>query len=238
MKTYFFFQRDRSIMILMMLLLVYTFLSFEGIQAEEINSNTPQVQVPQFCSVINKNGNPFLNTFQTELKNNRDFIEIYEEVKTTYHEQTNTQFNTEIEKLISGFSKGAENMCIPFEYEISTHPLRVSYEVMNRIEQYECALLEYIKNPPPSIQPSYQIQEIKRLSTLSSELQEEIIKSYQSLEITLMMYAEMRRWYPVHRDLQCLISQLEIYRDALRKFIDQIARMPAKFYNYGSSYQY
>lgn len=238
MKTLFFFRWHRSIMNFMMLLLVYIFCIFVGTISQQTIASTPPVQVPKFCSVINENGNPFLETFKGELKNNRDFMEVYEEVKTMYHTQTNEQFNTEIEKLVSGLSEGSENMCIPFEYEVSSHPLRVSYQVMSRIEQYECALLEYIKNPPLSTKPSYHIQEVKRLATISSVLQEEILKSYQSLEITLMMYSEMRRWYPVHRDLQCLISQLEIYRDAIRKFVDQIARMPAKFYNYGSSYQY
>lgn len=193
--------------------------------------------VPMTCATINED-NPFLEQFETEIQSGSDFMSVYEEIKNSYHDQVNEKLNTEIEKFVSGLSNDSTEMCQPFQGYEKTHPLVLSIEIRTLLGQYECALLEYVKNPPLPYTRSFQIEAVNTLQSISIELQTEILKSYKALDAAMHAYSEMRMWYPVHRDLQCLISQLEIYRDALRGFVDQITRLPAKFYNYGSKYQY
>lgn len=194
---------------------------------------------PFFCEIINED-NEFLESIENDISSGKTFIESFTSVKEEYHKQVNDEFNEHIEKLSQDYYKNDgvyQKECVLWGDETSTNTLRISQSMIQRFEKYECALNEYIKNPPLNGDEITQLQAVQTLNYIVYRLETELSKSYTALELTIQMYSEMRLWYPVHRDLLCLIDQLEDYRDSLREFVDDIVRLPIKFYNYSSRNQ-
>jgi hypothetical protein len=198
--------------------------------------------IPMFCKIVNedKKNEVFEKLKNLQKSENKTFDEAYSVVKKEYHKRINDIFTEKMEKLSKNLyqSEGrSDKLCSPFKFEKETKSLRVGREMLKHFRDYECALDFYIQNPPYSGNEIYFNDGVVRLNTIKSRLRQEIRFSYIAIEKSIQMYNELRLWFPVHRDLLCLIEQMKAYRNALRNFIDQIVRMPAKYYNYGSRYQ-
>lgn len=198
---------------------------------------------PQFCSAINADGKNEYLVLLDQYKNNgvSTFSQAYEQTKEKYHSDINIYFNEKMNILsndIYGNHEVSEKVCSPFPYSVDSSSLVVSQNMMELFQKYECALNAYISNPIMNGDEISFEQGISTLDTQQRVLRNEVSRSFKALELTIHMYSEMRMWYPVHRDLQCLASQVKTYNKSLREFVDQIVRMPAKFFNYGSRYQH
>jgi len=215
--------------------------SFTNADVTQTDTKPPS-NVPMSCSVINANNKNDVLVRLQDLQSNekKSFDEAYEIVKTEYHERINEIFNEKMEKLNNNiYQAESQNikLCSPFKYETDTKSLNVAREMIKNFRKYECALEVYIDKPLYSGNELYINQGSIRLDTIRSTLRQEVRFSYLAIKQTIEMYNELRLWFPIHRDLLCLIEQMKIYRNALRNFIDQIVRMPSKYYNYGSRYQ-
>jgi len=154
----------------------------------------------------------------------------------------NEAFNKGIADLSRSVYSGDsdEKACAPVQYKQPNNASLSEFQLgmTQKYGVYKCALESIL---------SEKIEISKNVTTFSDGLNfmknreylilEEVRKSGLALTMTLQTYQEMRQWYPVHRDLECLISQMETYRNALRGFIDRVSLMPAKYYNYGSEKQ-
>lgn len=239
------FQKEvenRYIKYLLFFFFLIGFLFFGNISsahAEPDEMTTDTLFAPQFCTLVNED-NEFLQLFQSNLDNGKSFRDAFALVQHEYHSQVNDEFNENIEKLSQDYysnEKVYEKACVLWGDRMQTKTLALSRKMMKRFEKYECALNVYILYPPLNGDEITQIEGVRTLQTIEANLRREISNSFQALELTIAMYSEMRTWYPIHRDLLCLIDQLKDYRDALRKFIDDVVRMPIKFYNYSSRNQ-
>lgn len=206
-------------------------------QAAEKKAN-----VPLFCTEINKDDkNDVLKKMQKlHMEEKQPFDDVFETIKEEYHEAINESFNEQIDKLSKNLyqSNGrSDKVCSPFEFEKETKSLKVAHEMIEKFRKYECALTYYIERPPYKGDELYINEGLTNLRNIQSELRQEIRFSYLAIEKSIEMYNELRLWFPIHRDLLCLIEQMKTYRNAVRNFIDQVVRMPAKYYNYGSRYQ-
>jgi hypothetical protein len=202
-------------------------------------ANESKPYLPSFCYEVNKE-NKYLKYIQTEIQNNKSFKEAYKSLQNKYHEDVNTEFNKKIEILSKEIYKNDtdnSNLCSPFTEKVTSSSLVVSQTIRKLFEQYECTLIIYANNPQLDGTEVSIMQGLATLNTIETELRSEISKSYKALERTLQIYSEIRMWYPIHRDLMCLIEEIKTYRNAIRKFIDIIIFLPSKFYNYGSRYQ-
>ncbi len=199
-----------------------------------------EANVPLLCAEINKDENNEVLVKLKKLEKEKNFDEAYFTVKDEYHDRINDIFVENITKLSNNIYQNAgknEKICSPFKYEKVTKSLKISREMIANFRKYECALEFYIKHPPYSGKEVFLNDGVVRLKTIQSRLRQEIRFSYLAMEKSLEMYNELRLWFPIHRDLLCLIEQMKTYRNAVRNFVDQIVRMPAKYYNYGSRYQ-
>ncbi len=234
--------------ILQYLCMVCIFVSFScftnvsSVFAEVVVSDDLPANVPLFCEEINKDDNNEVLVRFTELMTDekKSFDAAYFIVKDEYHARINELFAENITKLANNIYQNGgidEKICAPFKYEKQTQSLQVTREMVKNFRMYECALEKYIAKPPYSENEILLTEGVQRLNTVQMRLQQEIRWSFLALEKTIEMYTELRLWFPVHRDLLCLIEQMKAYRNAVRNFVDQIVRMPAKYYNYGSRYQ-
>lgn len=202
-------------------------------------ANKEKPYLPSFCYEVNKD-NIYLKYIQEEIENDKPFKEAYLSLQEKYHTDVNKEFNKKMEILSQEIYKNDadnSNLCSPFVEKTTSSSLVVSQSIRKLFEQYECTLIIYANNPQLDGSEVSILQGLATLNTIETELRSEISKSYKALERTLQIYSEIRMWYPVHRDLMCLIEELKTYRNALRKFIDIVIFLPSKFYNYGSRYQ-
>ena len=208
-----------------------------------VNAKEPlKSNVPEFCEVINQDGNNDILERLNELKGdkNENFDTAYYTVKDEYHEAINDIFTDKVTKLSNNiYQNGGNNekICSPFKYEEDTDSLKIAREMVEKFRKYECALMVYVETPPYKGDEVFFDEGVVRLKTVQIRLRQEIRFSYMAMEKTIQMYNELRLWFPIHRDMLCLIEQMKAYRNAVRNFIDQVVRMPAKYYNYGSRYQ-
>ncbi len=221
---------------------VNIFFYYKTFAAVTTTDSIPPANVPMTCSIINKdNKNEVLVRLQKlQTEDKKTFDEAYKTVKKEYHDRINDIFNKRMQKLNNNiYQSNSQNrkLCSPFKFEKETKSIKVAREVMQYFRKYECALTVYVEHPPYSGKEFLTTQGTMRLNTIKVQLQQEIRVSYLAIKETLDMYNELRLWFPIHRDLLCLIEQMKTYRNALRNFIDQVVRMPSKYYNYASRYQ-
>ncbi len=193
---------------------------------------------PYVCS---EKGNEYFEKYTKYKELDGDFSVAFEKLKKEYHEEMNDAFNEAIEDLSLSVYVGKTadvKACTPIHYvEGNNSLLQFQSKMQEKYRVYECALI--LMQGDASISATGQTFEmgVKSLRNQEFLLLDEINKSGVTLKMAMQNYAEMRQWYPVHRDLECLISQMEKYRNALRGFIDRVIIMPAKYYNYSSRYQ-
>lgn len=169
---------------------------------------------------------------------NGDNMKAFEALKKKYHEDMNTYFNehiTEISKSAYTSEQKDVEVCTPFIKKEETNIDTVYENGLQKFWEYE-AVLQNIDIRTTKNSTLFE-EGFLELNTQEYMLLEEIENAHTSFLLTFQMYSEMRQMYPVHRDLECLIFEMEQYRTALRKFVDRIIIMPAKFYNYASEKQ-
>lgn len=203
---------------------------FDGLAAE--------FHMPQYCTEVStEDENKYLEELQKGLREG-EFLESYDRVKEEYHNEVNDYFNEIFAVHMKPFSqfKNRDNCTAEPDDIFTTTPV-ISQSTLDNLRKYECALLVFVKDPPLLGNEKTLYQGVGTKAFIQEMLRLEIDQSYDALEQMIPLYNEMRTLYPVHRDLECLIGQMEEYRNALRGFVDEIVWLPAKFYNYGSRHQ-
>ena len=231
----FLSKKSSFLFSLFLFLFLSGFLYTGAVLAEETEEKK---EVSYSCG---EEGNAYLEKFDTA-KNGKSFSEAFEEVKKDYHEKVNETFNEKVEYLsVSIFGEGKtenfEKACTPFQQASETLTAQLTQDLMIEFWEYECALSKIAETPQLLGTELTHSDGVNSLYTQESMILNEIENSYMALTQTIEMYSEMRIWYPVHRDLECLISQMQKYRNAVRGFVDRVSIMNAKYGNYASEKQ-
>lgn len=154
-----------------------------------------------------------------------------------YHGETNEYINANLEKISHTFSfQGAG--CRQQESSFETGEANTwAIYLERKIEFYKYhAALHYLAANIGVQGSAAEIGSgiagaLSSSLTLKEEILWELEIARRSLIATLEGYAQMRILYPLHQELEVLICELNILRDEWQKFVEQIARMPAKFIN-------
>lgn len=174
-----------------------------------------------------------INTASSEVS----FYEKYQNMKTQYHEDIAEIFSKHFTTIFGETEKNTtpENICAPFYLEAESSAQALTLQIDTQYQYYKCTLLElsYTPRVNTSNKPTL-FSSIGELQSQEQTYLNEIEDSYTAKELTMQTYQEMRMWYPVHRNLQCLIQELTDYNSELRNFVDRIVIIPKKFLNYGS----
>jgi len=159
----------------------------------------------------NNANNPYLKNFNSLYDESGDFDASFESFTKSYHTEMNDAFNKGIADLSRSVYSGDsdEKACAPVQYKQENNASLAEFQLgmTQKYGVYKCALEAIL---------SKKIEISKNVTTFSDGLNfmknreylilEEIRKSGLALTMTLQTYQEMRQWYPVHRDLECLIS--------------------------------
>jgi len=191
----------------------------------------------------NTANNVYFKNFNSLYDESGDFDSSFASFTKEYHTEMNDAFNKGIADLSRSVYSGDsdEKACAPVQYKQQNNTSLSEFQLgmTQKYGMYKCALeaifsekIEFKKKDAVTFSDGLNFMKNREYLIL-----EEVRKSGLALTMTLQTYQEMRQWYPVHRDLECLISQMETYRNALRGFIDRVSLMPAKYYNYGSEKQ-
>lgn len=214
-------------------------LCFSGSAHADLDEN-----VMKKFSCTDMENNEYLNSFDSYYAESANFSESFDLLKKDYHNDMNTRFNTAVSDLSRSVYSGDsdEKACAPLQYEQQDNDSLAEFDSQTRAEfwKYECALVSLLdtKGKIGSNDEISSFEEgISFMKNTEYLILDEIEKSGTAFRLSLEMYGEMRQWYPVHRDLECLISEMETYRNAIRAFIDAVSIMPAKYYQYGSKNQ-
>lgn len=186
--------------------------------------------------------NEYFQKYQSyKEKFNGNFLDAFDALKKEYHSDMNDRFNEAIADTSFSVYVGKKvdiKACTPVHYSKgNTSLVEFQTQMRQELRKYECALSAIQGDASISAEGISFEKGIGSLQAQEYVVLDEISKSKATLNFALQNYAEMRQWYPVHRDLECLISQMEKYRNALRGFVDRVVVMPAKYYNYSSRYQ-
>ncbi|MBI5414493.1 hypothetical protein HZA38_03175 [Candidatus Peregrinibacteria bacterium] len=177
------------------------------------------------CDVdyIKQNPNPYCDTVLEE----PDHEKAFEEIRTKYHEDTNTFLNEHISKI-----EGTTFRC---DAKREFTALETSFEEIyfeRKIELYKyTAALRRLFEFPEAPSGNTFTEVLNSAQYFSERIDREIDISEKVLRIAVQSYAEMRLYYPLHKELECLAYDLQKLRDSWEFFGEQISRMPAKFIN-------
>jgi len=192
----------------------------------------------------NNADNPYIQKFEEYYSESHSFSVSFPLLKKDYHATINSEFNTAVADLSRSVYSGdsEEKACAPIQYtqKNNTSFFEFSSKIREEHLKYECSL-RHLVGKYTKIEQKDQVslfsEGISFMQNNEYQIIDEMRKSEIALHLSLQMYSEMRQWYPVHRDLECLISEMEKYRNAIRGFIDKVSIIPAKYYNYGSEKQ-
>lgn len=103
--------------------------------------------------------------------------------------------------------------------------------ILRRSEiQLENTILGDDEGGDEAAEPIFQIEEVIVANLTKTErIDNEIQSARDALELTLAVYNQAQLVYPIHREFEELIKNLEAYRDALAKLRTQIEGFPGKF---------
>lgn len=194
-----------------------------------------------FCATVQADENNIYQKISDDTQTISSPSERYKKIKKTYHQNISKIFSEHFEKIFgdTNVNDTPKNICHPFQFAAQTKSQEITQKLNIQHKYYECTLLHLAKNP--TIDPSQYHSILAGIGNLQSQEHiffKEISDSYAAKETTLQTYEEMRMWYPVHRDLQCLIQQLTDYNTEIRNFVDRVVILPKKFLNYGSRKAY
>ncbi len=172
------------------------------------------------------------NSVQASTFNYGDTDYSLEEAVIAFHTEMNKTTNTYLKKLVGSTSPNVEYVTDDANCgsdNVSTYCLAV---VLNaELTQFETEISSRKDSfKEASDQSTYTLDEaIKNTADRRNFINQEIIDSRETLELTLATYNEVQNVYPMHKELVSLIKNLETYRSNLADVRSVIEYYPAKF---------
>ncbi len=173
----------------------------------------------------------FGNNLQANLVNPYARADSWEEAVIEYHLQANELTNeflkslTQDEEPLVNFP-GKPEACE--RDNVSTYCLGV--QLSEELMLLESDLIERRNEFQVDLNSAQELEDLAlQNASTSQRIDEEITSARESLELTLAVYNQAQLVYPIHREFEGLIANLERYRDALADVRDEIELYPSRF---------
>ena len=198
-----------------------------NVLAEIESEEVIETRIEEYCS---KTLGIDRETFEYDQK--RDFSSMsYQDIKSEYHEDINKLFAEQISKMIKEVSDDykLDKMCSDKLAAKRVNEIATTYELSQkglcRFAVYQFALSQKIDSDQiPEEVMSQKISSLFDTYTAIEDFQNELIKelsfSKDVLQQTLDAYDAMVALYPLHVRLQCIISDLNTFREKLSKLTE------------------